>query len=363
MQMDSMPRRGIARRLAGLAAMLALVLARPAGGAGPDMAGGEERNQGFRFRSAVDLVNVTVTVTDASGRFVPGLQASDFRVYENGEPQTVTHFSNERVPVSLGITLDTSGSMAGDKIVSARQALDRFLFELLDPDDEVFLYRFTERADLLVSWTRDRQRVSRALAGIAPRGGTALYDAVAEAVPLAQTGEHRKKAVLIISDGNDTSSEISARDLKQLVRETEVLVYAIGIDGRGEPTFTSGGGAPRLPIPIPFPIPGRRPGGWPGSPPRQPPVGGGRASWGGDDRVNAAALRDITDDSGGRTEIVRSARDLGPATANIADELSKQYYLGYSSTLPRDGRWHTIEVRVRDGAYRVRARRGYMAAP
>lgn len=363
MKTDSMPRRRGARRLAGVAAVLALVLAPPAGGAGAGTAGGEGRDQGFRFRSAVDLVNVTVTVTDASGRFVPGLQAGDFRVYENGELQTITHFSNERVPVSLGITLDTSGSMAGDKIVSARQALDRFLFELLDPDDEVFLYRFTERVDLLVSWTRDRQRVSRALAGVAPRGGTALYDAVAEAVPLAQTGEHRKKAVLVISDGNDTSSEISARDLKQLVRETEVLVYAIGIDGRGEPTFTSSGGPPRLPVPIPFPIPGRRPGGWPGSPPRQPPIGGGRASWGSDDRVNAAALRDITDDSGGRTEIVRAARDLGPATANIADELSKQYYLGYSSTLPRDGRWHTIEVRVRDAAHRVRARRGYMAAP
>jgi Ca-activated chloride channel family protein len=360
MPTDSISRRALARHAGALAAVLALAL--PAGGAGGGAAA-QARDQGFRFRSAVDLVNVTVTVSDASGRFVPGLQASDFRVYENGELQTVTHFSNERVPVSLGITLDTSGSMAGDKIVSARQALDRFLFELLDPEDEVFLYRFTERVDLLVSWTRDRQRVSRAIAGIAPRGGTALYDAVAEAVPLAQTGEHRKKAVLIISDGNDTSSEISARELKQLIRETEVLVYAIGIDGRGEPTFTAGGGGPRLPIPIPFPIPGRPPGGWPGSPPRQPPVGGGRGSWGNDDRVNAAALRDITDDSGGRTEIVRSARDLGPATASIADELSKQYYLGYSSTLPRDGRWHTIEVRVRDGAYRVRARRGYMATP
>jgi hypothetical protein len=80
-----------------------------------------------------------------------------------------------------------------------------------------------------------------------------------------------------------------------------------------------------------------------------------------DDHVNVAALRELTDDSGGRTEIVRSPRDLNPATASIADELSKQYYLGYTSTLRKDGRWHSIRVELLRGAYRVRARRGYVA--
>ena len=84
---------------------------------------------------------------------------------------------------------------------------------------------------------------------------------------------------------------------------------------------------------------------------------------GGDERVNVHALREITDDSGGRTEVVRSSRDLDPATANIADELSRQYYLGYSSTTQKDGRWHTIRVETRDKALRVRARRGYIATP
>ena len=82
-----------------------------------------------------------------------------------------------------------------------------------------------------------------------------------------------------------------------------------------------------------------------------------------DDRVNVSALRDITDDSGGRTEVIRAARDLDPATAGIADELSKQYYLGYASTGVKDGRWHSIRVEVRDGRYHVRARRGFVATP
>ena len=95
--------------------------------------------------------------------------------------------------------------------------------------------------------------------------------------------------------------------------------------------------------------------------PPSPPVGGPYGTRGLDDRVNIAALRDITDDSGGRTEIVRSGRDLDPATASIADELSKQYYLGYSSSTKRDGQWHAIRVEVHDGRYLVRARRGYIA--
>ena len=205
-----------------------------------------------------------------------------------------------------------------------------------------------------------------------PRGGTAMYDAVAEAIPLTQTGRHKKKALLIISDGNDTSSRTDVPRLKQMIRESEVLVYAVGIDSDSRLTNYGGrqpGGVavpprqpPRLPIPMPFPMPGRRrpPGGnqigYVTSP--QQPRSYGR---GFDERVNVAALRDLTDDSGGRTEIVRIARDFDPATSSIADELSKQYYLGYPAAAAKDGRWHTIRVEVRNG-YRVRARRGYTAS-
>jgi Ca-activated chloride channel family protein len=332
--------------------------------------------QGFRFKSGVELINVTATVSDVNGRFVPGLRQDDFIVYEDDRPVTVTHFSAERVAVSLGIAVDTSGSMAGNKIQEAQAALERLLFDLLDRQDEIFLYRFSSRPVLLQSWTKDRQQLSRALGRLDPNGGTAMYDAVAEAIPLTLKGENRKKALLVISDGNDTSSATSVRELKAQIRETETLVYAIGIDGQSEPTAQQA--PPRPPVQVPTPRPpaqGPTPRPFPGAPgpfggtpptfPRQPPTGGGgpfRRGGVNDERVNVVALRDMTDDSGGRTEIIREARDLNSATANIADELSKQYYLGYQSSGQKDGRWHSIRVELRNRAYRVRARKGYVAS-
>jgi VWFA-related protein len=195
-----------------------------------------------------------------------------------------------------------------------------------------------------------------------------MYDAVAEAIPLTVQGQNRKKALLVISDGNDTASATSVRELKTQIRETETLVYAIGIDGRSEEPYRPPTARPPVPFPIPHPFPGGRGGAGRTPPifPRQPPSGG---SGGGyrrgnpnDDRVNVVALRDMTDDSGGRTEIIRDPRDLNPATASIADELSKQYYLGYPSSGKKDGRWHSIRVELRNRAFRVRARRGYVAS-
>ena len=315
---------------------------------------------GFSFRTSAQLVNVTVTVTDRNGRFVPGLRKDDFEVFEDGKPVAITHFDNERVPVSLGLVMDTSGSMAGEKMVAAKSAVERFLYSLLDQNDEVFLYQFESQATLVQDWTTDRRAIGRALGRIQARGGTAMYDAAAEAVPMAQSGSQRKKAVVIISDGNDTSSQIDVGAVQQLIRETEVLVYAIGIDGgggssstqRSQPTWT-----PPVRIPVPSPFPGRRPPVMQ-PPPQQPPQ---RASRNSTDGVDEDALRSITDDSGGRTEIVRSHRDLDAATAGIADELSRQYFLGYTGLATKDGRWHTIEVRLKRGNHHVRARRGYVA--
>jgi VWFA-related protein len=245
-----------------------------------------------------------------------------------------------------------------------------------DELDEFFLYRFSASADLVADWTNDRDRLAVSLGRIHPNGGTAMYDAAAEAVPMAQSGQNRKKAVVIISDGNDTSSRSSVSDVRRIVRETEVLVYAVGIDGQGQPTFQRGtppvqGPAPRLPIPFPFPGGGGRGGG--GRIPMPGPPSGGGGGGGGigrggyssgpDDRVNVTALREMTDDTGGRTEIVRDYRDLDPAVASIADELTQQYYLGYPSPGYKDGRWHTIRVELRDPSLMVRARKGYIATP
>ena len=245
-----------------------------------------------QFRTGVDLVNVTVTVTDAAGRFVRGLQKEDFRVFDEDALQPIAHFSAERVPVSLGIVLDTSGSMAGEKIQAAREALDRFLFQLLDPEDEVFLFRFDNVPELVEDWTTDKKRISDSLGRIQPRGGTALYDTVAEAVRMAQQGRNRKKAVLIISDGNDTSSRTDVLTVKQLIRQTEVLVYAIGIDGSAGPQVVSepvraGSAAASASTPMPFPFPdagGRRPSPLPPQPPPGPAGPTAVAARGGDRR-------------------------------------------------------------------------------
>jgi len=347
------------------AAVIALGLAVASLGAQQDDGRPPDDNGAFRFKSGVELINVTTTVSDASGRFVSGLRKEDFAVYEDDQPVEITHFSAERVPVSLGIVLDTSGSMAGNKLQEAQSALNRFLFDLLDKEDEIFIYRFSNFPVLLQGWTTDRQRLGRVIDRITENGGTAMYDAVAEAVPLAQEGQFRKKALVVISDGNDTGSQTTIRELKQQIRESEVLVYAIGIDGEGETTSYRSAPPrqpqpPRLPIPFPFPVPGR--GG------RRFPLSLGAQKGGswrinpGDDRVNVPALRDMTDDSGGRTEVVRDPRDLNPATASIADELSKQYYLGYQASGKKDGRWHSIRVEVRSGRYTVRARKGYVAS-
>jgi Ca-activated chloride channel family protein len=321
----------------------------------------------YRFKSGVDLVNVTATVSDADGRFVPGLTQDDFVVYEDGRPQPIAYFTAERVPVSLGLVLDTSGSMAGDKMDDARSALDRFVYDLLDERDELFMYEFSDRPVFVEGWTTDRARLSRAMARIRPFGGTAMYDAVLEAIPFAATGHNQKKAIVVISDGNDTSSTGTLDDVLQRMRDSEVLVYAVGIDGDAYlDRMRQPPGRPRFPLPpaAPFP-PGRRgPGGrFPIFPQVFGP--GGRQfprTLGDDRRVNARALRDITDGSGGRTEIVRTARDLNPATAGIADELSKQYSIGYVSPAGHDGQWHSVRVEVRSHAYRVRARRGYVAS-
>ena len=317
-----------------------------------------QSSDAFRFRSGVELINVTATVTDDNGRFVSGLQKDDFTVYEDGKRQEVTHFSNERVPVSLGILLDASGSMTPDKMSAARAAIDRFIFDLLGEQDELFFVEFANAPRITQQWTHDRRAISRAVSRVNPNGGTAMYDAVAESLPFASAGQNRKKALLVISDGNDTNSNVGVSELRQLIRESEVLVYALGVDGtsRNNSGRTIIRPPVQLPIPIPFPFPGRRPQT------TRPQVGGTWSGSNAGDRVNADALRQITDDTGGRTEIVRGFDGLEAATARIADELSKQYYLGYSSTGDKDGRWHAIRVDVRDRRLNVRARRGYVAS-
>src|SRR3984885_12962422 len=182
------------------------------------------------FKSAVELIHGNLPVLGSKGQFVPGLRAEDFAVYEDDEPQTVTQFSAGRVPVSLGMAVDTSASMVGEKIQLAKRALDSLLYDLFESEDEFFLDGFSDHPVLLQGWTGDRNTILRSLDRIVLGGRTALYDVVAEAIPRAQQGRNIKKALVLVSDGNDNRSSVSVDDVKKVIRENDALAHAIGID-------------------------------------------------------------------------------------------------------------------------------------
>lgn len=270
------------------------------------------------FRSRIDIVQVTVTVTDSEGRLVTGLTKDDFQIFEDGNAQEITQFTDARVPVSLGVLLDASDSMRGQPIVDARGALDRFVGELLLGEDEALVATFNHRPRLAATWTMPPSKTKDSLASLKPSGGTAIYDALASTSKLFEQRNHVRAAMVVISDGADTASDHSLVQALEDIRRSDALVYAIAIDSVDAREST---------------------------------------------RVNPEALREITSLTGGYTEIVRSASDLGPATARIADELNKQYTLGYASSRAPDGTWRSIRVRVTNGKFFARARRGYYALP
>ena len=271
------------------------------------------------FRSGIDLVQMAATVVDEDGRLVGDLRREDFEVFENGVRQTVTHFTRDRVPLSVGVVLDVSQSMYGQRIGDARLALDRFLADLLDPEDEVFVIVFNHTPRVAVRWTLGPRQLRNRLDDIRPFGGTSIYDAMMEALPLFDVRQHQRAAVLLISDGSDTGSHADVRDVRRLLRRSDVFVYAIAIDA-----------------------------------PDTRPI---------NDRVNPFALREMTTESGGYTEVVHDSPELGPATARIANELNHQYTLSYMPSRPADGSYRSIRVRVVGREYRVRTRRGYVAEP
>jgi Ca-activated chloride channel family protein len=325
-------------------AILAIVNVRALGaGAGPASSAAAAAQEAV-FKAGVELVDVAATVTDGDGRFISGLAKDDFVISDDGKRQEIVSFSSERVPVSLAMLLDVSSSMTEEQLATARLAIDHFAHNLLDKPDELLLMEFAARGRILQPWTRDRELFSRSLTRVKaepvdpvveeqPDGtfapaysGTAIFDAVATSLGFAPKGANRKKAVLIISDGVDTTSRRTIKQVQEAIRASEVLVYALGVDADREAIR----------------------------------VAGGAHTFTG--RVNADVLRKLTDETGGRTEVVKGFRNLDQATASLADEFNQQYVLGYTSP-KRDGRWHTIKVEVKKkrGA-KVRARAGYIAS-
>ena len=268
------------------------------------------------FRSNILTVPVTVTVVDGNGRLITGLTQQDFEIFEDGTLQTVTTFTNERVAVSLGVLLDASDSMRGQKISDAGMAVERFVGDLLRAEDEAFIGLFNHRARLASAWTRPPSSLRDRLTAIVPTGGTAIYDAVAQSAEMFDRRTKPRAALVVISDGADTASDRSLQQARDAVVKRDAFVYAIAIDSPGVAAST---------------------------------------------RVNPAALRDLTGPTGGYTEVVHEASELGPATQRIAEELNSQYTIGYTPGRALDGSWRTIRVRVKGQPYYVRARQGYMA--
>lgn len=265
------------------------------------------------FRAGSELVTTAVTVRDGDNRLVTTLEQPDFIVEEDGVPQPITQFTKERVPVSLSLTLDISDSMRGQRMEDARTALAHFLDKLLAVEDEASLLGFNHETRLFGDWTTLRDGMRGTLDAIRPTGGTAMYDAIDAALPLFQSRQHPRAAILLVSDGADTASDTTPTQLKQKLVRSDVFLYAIGINSLDAKNST---------------------------------------------RINPYTLQELTSQGGGYTEIIGSAAELGPATERIAEELNNQYVIGYTPVNRGDGKYHSIRVKVTNPAYRVRARRG-----
>jgi Ca-activated chloride channel family protein len=286
-------------------------------GAAGLLAGQNPSTQTRPLRSSVEVTVVTATVRDAVGRLATGLPREAFQIYEDGAAVPVAQFTHERVPLGLGLLLDVSDSMYGRKIRDAQGAVERFLLKLLAPADAFFVMAFNHEARLLFGWKDSPEGVHEALQRLKPTGSTAIYDAISASMPFINHRPRERAAIVLITDGEDSASEVSLHDLRPALLRTDAFVYAIAIDSRESQAIAN--------------------------------------------KLNLGALNDITGQSGGRTEVVRSTEDLDLATASIAEELNSQYVLGYSSPNPGDGKYHSIRVRVQRDGYTVRARNGYVA--
>lgn len=271
-----------------------------------------------------DLVTLTLTVTDLYGRYVSGLNKNAFTVFDNNQEQEITFFSDSDAPASIGILFDVSGSMSGEKIGKARKALEQFI-NTSHPSDEYFLIAFNNRAQLLLDRTRDGDALLQKLTLVQPKANTALYDACYLGVERVTRGTRQKKAVLIISDGQDNSSRYNFGEVRRLLKESDVTVYAVGImDGRDVGSVTGMQGQ--------------------------------------------AFLDELTSVTGGKAFYPQTDVELDEIFERIALELRHQYSIGFTpKDFMPDGKWHKVKTKVKPprGISRltIRTREGYYASP
>lgn len=291
---------------------------------------GKDQENTPTIKVEVALVNLTATVIDRAGRPVPGLRKEDFEIYEDGVPQQIAVFrDDEDVPVSVGILFDTSGSMA-DKIEYVEDAVIHFV-NTVHPEDDIFVMQFSTRVFIVQDFTPNRQRLRQAVQRLRAQGSTSLYDAVVSGLKHVRKGHHRRKALLVLTDGNDTSSEIDLQSAVDFAIRSEVPVYCLGI-GHGEHgSFGHPEGLFK-------------------------------------DAVDVDTLRAFANLTGGRAFVLQGAHRrrgvdrIDQACQQVAAELRQQYTLGYYPRDTKDEKYKRIRVRVKRGDLKVRARDGYFAS-
>jgi Ca-activated chloride channel family protein len=268
----------------------------------------------------VDLVLVPVTITDPMNRLVTGLDKDNFQLFEGNASQEIRSFSSEDAPVSLGVIFDSSGSMS-TKMDRAKEAVIEF-FKTANPQDEFFMITFNDEPDEITDFTSSVDDIQNRLVFAVPRKRTALLDAIYMGISKMRHAKYPKKALLIISDGGDNHSRYTENEIKSLVKEADVMIYAIGIYDR----YASAA----------------------------------------EERLGPQLLSDITELTGGRAFTIDNPNDLGDVATKIGVELRNQYVLGYRpSKVVRDGKWRKIKVKLLPPKglppLKVYARTGYYA--
>jgi len=270
------------------------------GTAGPGSIPGRTPN----IRVDTTLVLINVTVTTPLNQVVTGLEKEHFRIFEDKVEQEITQFSAEDAPLSVGLVFDISGSM-GAKLHKARQAAAQF-FKTANPEDEFFLIQFSDRPKLVVPFTHKTEEIQNKLAFTQSRGRTALLDALYMAMDEMKKARNPRKAILVLSDGGDNSSRYTHSEIKNLVREADVQVYAIGIF---EPVYSRGRTAEEL--------------------------------------AGPTLLSQLAEETGGRHFPVENINELPDIAAKIGIELRNQYVLGYRPTnQARDGKYRRVKVKL-----------------
>jgi Ca-activated chloride channel family protein len=294
----------------------------PAAAAPPTDAAPDSQDPRYRLNVNVELVNVTATVRDQQGKYMDGLKLEDFQVFEDGAEQKISFFSHDlRVPISVGVLIDSSGSMR-HKLQQALQTV-REIAAAISPQDEMFVVQFASDVEMRHHFTSNMQEIQKSLRDIKAGGETAAYDAIQAGMDEMKMAKHNKKILLLVTDGFDTKSHINSAQVEDILKRSEVLVYAIGIDDDDDD-----------------------------------PLVLRRTRY----HIYHYMLDRLTGVSGGRAFRMFTGRNYALTTVAqvLLEELHQQYTLSYYPTsLPDKNTWRQVDVKVKKAGSQIRHRTGY----